>query len=76
MKNQSRISPLASDPEILIYWWIEHMFDCDGELVWFTGTVLSYDKVTKKFRVVYDNEKDEYSFPLLEDLASGEIRLV
>ena len=42
----------------------------------FTGTVLSYDKVTKEFRVVYDNEEDEYSFPLLEDLASGEICLV
>ena len=49
------------------------MFDCDGELEWFSGTVLSYDK---EFRVAYDNEEDEYSFPLFEDLASGEIRLV
>ena len=70
------IEEIARDPEVLIYRRIEHMFDCDGELEWFSGTVLSYDKVTKEFRVAYDNEEDEYSFPLLEDLASGEIRLV
>ena len=52
------------------------MFNCDGELVWFTGTILSYDKDAKEYRVAYDNEEGDYCFPLIEDFAKGEIRIV
>ena len=75
-ESELTVEEITCDPEILIYRQIEHLFDCDGELVWFAGTVLSYDKESKEFRVVYDNEKDEYSFPLLEDVSSGEIRVL
>ena len=72
------LDEITHDPEILIYRRIQHQFDCDGELVWFSGTVLSYDRVTtcKEFRVVYDNEEDEYSFPLIEDICNREVRVV
>ena len=70
------LDEIARDPEILIYRRIEHMFNCDGELVWFTGTILSYDKDTKEYRVAYDNEEGDYCFPLIEDFAKGEIRIV
>ena len=70
------LEEIIHDPEILIYRRIEHQFDCDGELVWYTGTILSYDKGSKEFRVVYDNEEDEYSFPLIENIRKGEIRVM
>ena len=59
---------IASDPDILLYHRIEHQFNCDGDLVWFKGTVLGYDKDTLLFRVLYDNEEDECHFPLLDDM--------
>lgn len=51
---------------ILKYWFIAEFNtnSTDDELVWLSGTVLSYDMVTKEFCVVYDNEEDKYSFPL------------
>ena len=65
------------DPDLLIYRRIEHQFNCDGELVWYKGTVLSFDKETKEFRILYDNEEaKEYSFPLLEDLEKGEVKIL
>ena len=69
------LNEITHDPETLIYRRIQHQLYCDGELVWFSGTVLSYDRVTKEFRVVY-NEEDEYSFPLIEDICNGEVRVV
>jgi len=41
--------------------------------VWYKGTVLSFDKETKEYRILYDNEEEEYSFPLLEDLEKEEV---
>ena len=37
---------------------------------------LSYDRDSKYFKVVYDTEDEIYSFPLLEDLEKGELRLI
>ena len=47
-------------------------------MVWFKGTVLGYDKGTDTlhFRVVYDNEDGECCFPLLEDIANNEVRIL
>ena len=44
--------------------------------MWYKGTVLGFDKETKEFRVLYDNEDEEYTFPLLEDLDKGELRII
>ena len=54
----------------------ETQFNCDGELVWYRGTVLSFDKETQEFRVLYDNDDEEYKFPLLEDLDNGELKII
>ncbi len=73
----STITDVQRDPDLLIYHRIEHQFNCDGELVWYKATVLSFDKETKEFRVLYDNEEvEEYSFPLLEDLEKGEVKIL
>ena len=40
------------------------------------GTVLSYDRDSKYFKVVYDTEDEIYSFLLLEDLEIGELCLI
>ena len=67
---------IQRDPELLIYRQIEHQFNCDGRLVWYKGTVLSFDKETKEYRILYDNEEEEYSFPLLEDLEKKEVKIL
>ena len=63
---------IFADPDLLIYRRIEHLFECDGELIWYKGTVLGYD-FEKKFRVAYEQEDEEYSFDLLEDLENNEL---
>ena len=70
------ITDVQRDPELLIYRRIEHQFNCDGELVWYRGTVLSFDKETQEFRVLYDNDDEEDTFPLLEDLDNGELKII
>ena len=70
------ITDVQRDPELLIYRQIEHQFNCDGQLVWYKGTVLSFDKETKEFRILYDNEEEECSFPLLEDLEKEEVKIL
>ena len=69
---------IAADPDILLYRRIEHQFNCNGDMVWFKGTVLGYDKGTDTlhFRVVYDNEDGECCFPLLEDIVNNEVRIL
>ena len=54
---------------------IDHLFESDQGLQWFKGTVLEYTQDSKEYRVVYDLENDEYLFPLLEDLANGELHI-
>ncbi len=63
---------ISADPDLLIYRRIEHQFECDGELQWFAGTVLSYNN---NYRVQYDTENEIYSFPLLDDLNRNEVRV-
>ena len=67
------VAEISVDPELLIYRRIKHLFDCDGDHVWYKGTVLSYDANCTMFRVAYDNEEEVCSFPLLEDLVSGDL---
>ena len=37
------------------------------------STVIGYVQDSREYRVVYDSEDGEYLFPLLEDLANGEV---
>lgn len=67
---------LVKDPELLIYRRIEHLFDCEGQNVWFKGTVLAYNKGNKQFTVAYDGEGETYDFHLLDDLEKGELRII
>ncbi len=46
------------NPDKLVYRRIEHIFEGDGEKVWYKGTVLSFNSVA------YDNEDDVFNFPL------------
>ena len=54
---------------------IEHQFNCNGDMVWFKGTVHKGTD-TLHFRVVYDNEDGECCFPLHEDIANNEVRIL
>lgn len=70
------VDQICRDPELLLYQRIEHLFDCDGIETWCKGTVLSFDSEKKEFQVAYDNEDVVYSFPLLEDLKNGELKVM
>ena len=59
-----------------MYRRIEHLFESDGEKVWFKGTVLSFNAESQEFTVAYDNEDEVFNFPLLEDLKNGELRVI
>ena len=63
-------------PEYLVGQKINHRFEVEGELVWFKGTVKSYDSKTKEFLVFYDGEEDPCCFELLQDIEYGDLLLV
>ena len=73
--SEFSVDQISADPELLLYRRIEHLFDCDGDSVWYKGTVLAYDKDTEEFRVAYDNDDEVFCFPLLLDLEKGDLRL-
>ena len=62
-------------PEQLVGERINHRFEVDGELVWYEGTVDSYNSHSKEYLIAYDGEEDLCSFPLLEDIASGDLTI-
>ena len=69
------VDQFVRNPELLVNKRIEHLFESDQGLQWFKGTVLEYIQDSQEYRVFYDSEDTEYLFPLLEDLASGELRV-
>ena len=70
------IEELDHDPELLIYQRIEHQFSTEDGLVWFKETVLGCCAEKKEFRIVYDNEDEEQSYPLLQDFAMGDVHII
>lgn len=73
-ESETDSARIAKDPELLLYRRINHRFNCDGTDTWYKGTVMSYDEVTKEYRVAYDNEDEIFSFPLLEDLKNNDLQ--
>ena len=69
------IDQFLHHPELLVNKRIDHLFESDQGLQWFKGTILEYIQDSNEYRVVYDLENDEYLFPLLEDLANGELHI-
>ena len=64
-------------PEKLVGHEINHRFEVeDGELVWYKGTVEKYNSRTNEFIVRYDGEELPCSFPLLDDIRSGDLQLI
>ena len=61
------------NPEVLVNKIIEHLLDTDQGLQWFRGTVVGYSEDSKEYGVLYDSEDSEYFYPLLEDIANGEV---
>ena len=64
------LDQIRSDPELLMYRRIEHLFFYDGQNTWYSVILCKY------FKVVYDTENEIYSFLLLEDLEKGELCLI
>lgn len=52
---------------------IEHLFETDDGPQWYRGSVLGYSKDTQEYRVLYDGEEEEFVYPLLEDIAVGDV---
>ena len=47
---------------------INHKFSVNGEEVWYTGNVISYNNAKKLQTIIYDGEDEPCYFNLLEDL--------
>ena len=78
-----RIVPL--DSEFIVGRRVDHRFrrEDDGEVIWYTGKVSSYDVATDLCTIIYDYEIDEddepnnvFEEPLLEDYNNGDVRLL
>ena len=60
-------------PELLVNKRIEHLFETDDGPQWYRGTVLGYSKESQEYQVLYDREEEEFVYPLLEDIAIGDV---
>lgn len=58
------IEQLRTDPELLTYRRIEHLFDCDGDNVWYKGTVLLV--MIRKMETLELCDDEIYCYPLHE----------
>ena len=67
------IEDVVQQPELLVGCRVKHRFETDRELVWYERTVLQMNSETQEFQVAYDNEDDICCFPLLDDIASGDL---
>ena len=54
---------------------IDHLFESDEGLQRYKGTVLEYLQDSQEYGVVYDLEDTDYIFPLLQDLANGDLHV-
>lgn len=64
------------NPEFLVGRSIRHCFQCDDELVWYNGRILSMDPKTKEYQVEYEGEVDVCSFMLFDDILNGDLELL
>ena len=64
---------IINDPELLIYRRIEHLFTCEDDAIWYQGTVLS--RIQENLGLLMMIMK-KYDFSLLEDLVSGDLRIL
>ena len=71
-------SSLSSEETILVSKRIDHQFIEDGEVVQYSGRVVSQVSGFKEwYNVVYDNEPDVvYTYKLMEDFLNGDLKLV
>ncbi len=66
-----------SDPFLLVGHRIIHRFSVShDEDRWFEGSVLDYDPVNRTHTVAYDSESDLCSFNLMEDILSGDLKVL
>lgn len=65
-------------PQLLVGYRIRHRFQLEEstEFVWYNGTVKNLNPETNEFQVVYDDEDEEYSYALLDDIKNGDVLLI
>ena len=71
-------STLSSDDLVLVGKSIDHQFIEDGQVVEYSGRVVSQvPGFSEWFNVVYDNEQDVvYTYKLMEDFLNGDLKVV
>lgn len=73
--SKSLLEVVKKDPGFLVGKNIRHRFQVDEDLVWFNGTVLNMDSITKAYQVKYEGEDDIQYFALLDDISNGDLLL-
>jgi len=70
-------SKFLQDPNALVGKNISHQFKInDTETKWFKGTIVDYNRCTKKHTIKYDEEDDCCEFDLNIDLISGDLKIL
>ena len=76
-QNPCEYSPFIKNPGKLVGRQVNHRFELQNQsFQWFTGTVLDYDAITKMHTVLYEGEDDNCYFNLIQDLLTGDLKLL
>ena len=68
------LDEVLADPSSLVGHKVNHRFEDDsGELNWYEGAVVGYDRETLEFTVVYNDDDEEFRFNLIEDIEHSDL---
>lgn len=74
MIQESFVSTIITNPGLLIGHRVNHKFQVNKSTVkWYTGTVVAYNSDSKLHDIVYDGDKDVYSYDLTIDICNGDL---
>lgn len=75
-EHELTLDEVLQSPERLVGERISHRFEVNGELIWYEGTVQRYNFNSKEFQIAYDGEEDLCLFPLMDDIATGDLVII
>ena len=74
--SNSEYHVFLRDPRVLVGRKIEHKFNDECQMMWYTGTVVDYCSTSKTHEILYDDEDEKYNFDLIIDLINGDLIII
>lgn len=74
--NPYEYAEYLQDPSSLVGKRVTHRFELPNySMKWYEGTVLQFDKDTQQHTLVYEDDDEQYTFNLVIDLLSGDLKV-